>query len=76
MKAKQLAEILLRNPEAEVVHYQYNGCSDFIFNINKVTTYDKGEKTNKREDFGRTYVHKDCTFKQDVIVLSHDSNKP
>ena len=52
MKAKDLAEILLKHPEAEVVHYQYAGGPEPLLPINKPVFYEKDEKHNETDDYG------------------------
>jgi len=68
MKAKDLAEILLKNPEAEVVHYQYQGGPEPLVPITKPVFYNTTEKHNETDEYGE-YTRKNGLFKQDIYIL-------
>jgi hypothetical protein len=73
MLAKDLAKILLKNPDAQVVHFQYIGCDTPLLEINEVHLEKKGTKTSSLD--GGHFIHKDGTTKCDIVILTHDSNK-
>lgn len=67
MKAKDLAKLLLQNPESEVSIPYYNGGSDPLHEITGVLFEKKGEKTSCRD--GGFNIHKDGTTKSDTLIL-------
>lgn len=72
MKAKDLAEILMRNPEHEVVHYQYNGGDTPLLNINNTHVETKGRKSVAMD--GGHFINKNGIVEKDIIILSYDPN--
>ena len=72
MKAKDLAKLLLINPEAEVVHYEYTGGDTPLLKINSVNLEIKGVKTESYD--GGDFIQ-DGKTKCDIIILGYDSNK-
>jgi hypothetical protein len=72
MKAKELAEILMKNPEAEVVHYEYIGGPNPLCIINKVTLELKGTKCTSYD--GGDFVGQNNIVLKDIIILMNDSN--
>ena len=73
MKSKDLAKILMQNPDAEVVFSMYNGGTDPQFEVNVAVLEKKGTKSSNRD--GGAFIHKDGTLKTDVIVIGYDYNK-
>ena len=73
MKAKELATILLMNPEAEVLHYQYMGGDTPLVELNTAVFEKKGEKTIANDD-GGVFI-KNGIAKLDIIILKYDPNK-
>jgi hypothetical protein len=55
MKARELAEILMRTPDAEVVHYEYTGGGTPLLKIN--TTYVELEGETSSSYDGGNFVH-------------------
>ncbi len=68
MKAKELAQWLMQNPEAEVVYPDYDAVNKVIV-IDKLSIQNKGNST---EDFGDTdskELSENGVYTKDVIVL-------
>ena len=79
MKAKELAAILLKNPEAEVLHYEYTGGDTPLLKINKTELFAKDEQilcgNSIYEDDGSKWINNKNRLKTDVIILRNDRNK-
>jgi hypothetical protein len=70
MKAKELAKILLENPEAEVVHYEYSGCATPLYVINNISINKKGEQCESYDGgYGDFIDNSDLLLKKDIIIL-------
>jgi hypothetical protein len=69
MKAKELAKILLQNPEAEVVHYQYTGGDTPLLKIDTVIFECKGEQTESY-DKGH-FINRNGKTKCDILILKY-----
>lgn len=67
MKAKELAAILLENPEAEVVHYQYTGGDTPLLEITEVLLKPKGKNVQHRD--GGDFVDKNGIATEDILIL-------
>lgn len=69
MKAKQLAKILLQNPEAEIIIDQYVG-ANVLVSVNEAKLFKKGSNV-KHIDYSRTdVVDKTGKCKVDVIHIT------
>ena len=73
MKAKELAQILMDTPEAEVVHYVYTGGDTPLLKINATYHQSKGEKSDSI-DRGH-FVDNDGIVEEDIVILGFDPNK-
>jgi hypothetical protein len=71
MKAKKLAEILLKNPEAEVVHYQYTGGDTPLLEINSTSFEKKGVESESLD--GGDFIDKNGKTKCDIIIIGHEN---
>lgn len=67
MKAKELAEILLQTPEAEVFHEEYTGCTTPLVSIDTVKHSDKGERIGA--DGG--VCIKNGFVRYEIVILEH-----
>ncbi len=67
MKAKDLAGLLMENPDAEVVMPIYNGGCDPLTEISGVLFESKGSKTSCHD--GGAFIHRDGTTKCDIVQL-------
>ena len=72
MKAKDLAALLLENPEAEVVHYMYTGGDTPLIEIRKVIFEPKGTKTECHD--GGDFIDKNGLTTTDIVIVVHDWN--
>lgn len=72
MKARELAEILMRTPDAEVVHYQYTGGDTPLLTVN--TTYAELEGETSSSHDGGHFVDEKGIVESDIIILGHDPN--
>jgi len=71
MKAKELAKILLENPEAEVVNYQYMGGYTPLVSIHKAVFEEKGKRTESRH--GGDFIKAGFT-ECDLVILKFNWN--
>jgi hypothetical protein len=70
MKAKDLAKILLENPEATVVFDEYIGCDTPVVDIGNVEVYKKGQKIQNFDgSCSKAVNYKDATCKTDVLRI-------
>ncbi len=71
MIAKDLAKILMENPEAEVVHYEYTGCLTPLYSIRN---YSIGEKDSICEcydgGYGNFINNENLVLLKDIIILT------
>ena len=67
MKAKDLAELLLREPDAEVVIEQYNGGGEPLTEITGCIKEERGQITSVYD--GGAFIDRDCKTKCDIIIL-------
>jgi hypothetical protein len=74
MKAKELAKILMENPEAEVVHYQYNGGCTPLMELNDYYIQKKDEDTESPND-GGDFLTEDGKCECDMIILTTNCSK-
>ena len=69
MKAKELAKILLKTPNAEVVHYEYIGCDTPVLSIDDVVFEKKN--TNSESCDGGQFIDKSGRVMKDIVILKH-----
>jgi hypothetical protein len=74
MKAKELAKVLMENPEAEVVHYQYNGGCTPLMELNDYYIQKKDEDTESPND-GGDFLTEDGKCECDMIILTTNCSK-
>ena len=66
MKAKDLAEILLMTPDAEVVHYEYLGGPTILIKIGTVKHESCGEQSESSD--GGDFI-KNGIVEKDILIL-------
>lgn len=72
MKAKDLAELLMKTPDAIVVHNEYTGGLTPVLSINTITRFEKGSFVTSE---GGNNLDKEGYAKVEIVILSHDLNK-
>lgn len=68
MKAKELAELLMQNPEAEVVYPDYD-CINKVIIAGRVEVQHKGNSTESWGDTQCNNLSENGVYIKDVIVL-------
>lgn len=68
MKAKELAELLMQNPEAEVVYPDYDTVNKVII-IDEASYKNKGNSTEEWGDTDSNELSENGIYTKDVIVL-------